>query len=140
MGITICEFGLDKYWIHYFGWKSFEGIVRCHFYVSNRHHTIKLVLHILLQAIYALYRNDNMLKLPYCIIIAGIICALFAFGIPHLSGLRIWLGFSTFFSLVYIVVTSALSLKDGIAYSNISFFLQYHFRCSFSIRSSSHFG
>lgn len=38
---------------------------------------------------------------------------MFAIGIPHLSALRVWLGFSTFFSLVYIVIAFALSLKDG---------------------------
>lgn len=53
------------------------------------------------------------MKLPYCIAIAGFVCALFAIGIPHLSALRIWLGFSTFFSLAYIIVAFVLSLKDG---------------------------
>lgn len=67
-----------------------------------------------LKAIYVLYADDGALKLPYCIVVAGFVCALFAFGIPHLSALRIWLGFSTFFSLVYIVIAFALSLKDGI--------------------------
>lgn len=67
-----------------------------------------------LKAIYVLFRDDGALKLPYCIAIAGFVCALFAFGIPHLSALRIWLGFSTFFSLVYIVIAFALSLKDGL--------------------------
>lgn len=68
-----------------------------------------------------------MLKLPYCIAIAGLVCALFAFGIPQLSSLRIWLGFSTFFSLIYLVAVSVLSLKDGIAHSIISFFFfLYH--------------
>ncbi|PKU87282.1 putative proline transporter 2 [Dendrobium catenatum] len=67
-----------------------------------------------LKAIYVLYRDDDALKLPYCVAIAGFVCALFAFGIPHLSALRIWLGFSTFFSLVFIVIASVLSLKDGL--------------------------
>ncbi|KAI0512164.1 hypothetical protein KFK09_012802 [Dendrobium nobile] len=67
-----------------------------------------------LKAIYVLYRDDGALKLPYCIAIAGVVCALFAFGIPHLSALRIWLGFSTFFSFVYIVIAFALSLRDGL--------------------------
>lgn len=66
-----------------------------------------------LQAIYVLYRDDGALKLPYCIAISGAVCALFAFGIPHLSALRIWLGFSTFFSFVYIVIAFVLSLRDG---------------------------
>ncbi|KAK8955921.1 putative proline transporter 2 [Platanthera guangdongensis] len=67
-----------------------------------------------LKAIYVLFRDDGALKLPYCIAIAGFVCALFAFGIPHLSALRVWLGFSTLFSLVYIVIAFALSLKDGL--------------------------
>ncbi|XP_024019512.1 proline transporter 2 [Morus notabilis] len=67
-----------------------------------------------LKAVYVLFRDDHLLKLPYCIAIAGVVCALFAIGIPHLSALRIWLGFSTFFSLVYIVTAFVLSLRDGI--------------------------
>ncbi|XP_020107704.1 probable proline transporter 2 isoform X2 [Ananas comosus] len=67
-----------------------------------------------LKAIYILYRNDGLLKLPYCIAISGFVCALFAFGIPHLSALRIWLGFSTFFSLIYIFTAFVLSTRDGI--------------------------
>uniref|UniRef100_A0A6V7QVK0 Amino acid transporter transmembrane domain-containing protein n=1 Tax=Ananas comosus var. bracteatus TaxID=296719 RepID=A0A6V7QVK0_ANACO len=67
-----------------------------------------------LKAIYTLYRNDGLLKLPYCITISGFVCALFAFGIPHLSALRIWLGFSTFFSLIYIFTAFVLSTRDGI--------------------------
>ncbi|KAJ0979590.1 hypothetical protein J5N97_015064 [Dioscorea zingiberensis] len=66
-----------------------------------------------LKAVYVLYRDDHVLKLPYCIAIAGVVCAMFAFGIPHLSGLRIWLGVSTFLSLIYIVVAFVLSLRDG---------------------------
>ena len=77
---------------------------------------VTLHLFAFLQAIYVLYRDDNLLKLPYCIAIAGIVCALFAFGIPHLSALRLWLGFSTSFSLVYIVAALVLSLKDGTAH------------------------
>ncbi|PKA51990.1 putative proline transporter 2 [Apostasia shenzhenica] len=67
-----------------------------------------------LKAIYVLYSDDGALKLPYCIAIAGFVCALFAFGIPHLSALRVWLGFSTFFSFVYIIIAFVLSLRDGI--------------------------
>lgn len=66
-----------------------------------------------MQAVYVLYRDDDILKLPYCITIAGFVCALFAFGIPHLSALKVWLGFSTFFSLIYIIVAFMLSLRDG---------------------------
>lgn len=67
-----------------------------------------------LKGIYVLYRDDNVLKLPYCIVIAGLVCAMFAFATPHLSALRIWLGFSTVFSLIYIIAAVVLSLKDGI--------------------------
>ncbi|XP_057475790.1 proline transporter 2-like [Actinidia eriantha] len=67
-----------------------------------------------LKAIYVLFRDDNDMKLPYFIAISGVVCAMFAIGIPHLSALRIWLGFSTFFSLVYIVIAISLSAKDGI--------------------------
>ncbi|CAK9135710.1 unnamed protein product [Ilex paraguariensis] len=67
-----------------------------------------------LKAIYVLFRDDHVMKLPYFIAIAGFACGLFAIGIPHLSALRVWLGFSTFFSLVYIVTTFVLSLRDGI--------------------------
>ncbi|KAJ3680760.1 hypothetical protein LUZ60_015249 [Juncus effusus] len=67
-----------------------------------------------LKAIYVLYRDDGVLKLPYCIIIAGVVCAIFAFGIPHLSALRIWLGVSTVLSLVYIIAAFVLSFRDGL--------------------------
>ncbi|KAK4834967.1 hypothetical protein QYF36_003264 [Acer negundo] len=67
-----------------------------------------------LKATYFLFSDDHDMKLPYFIAIAGFVCALFAIGIPHLSALRIWLGFSTFFSLVYIVIATVLSARDGI--------------------------
>ncbi|KAF7148981.1 hypothetical protein RHSIM_Rhsim03G0139000 [Rhododendron simsii] len=67
-----------------------------------------------LKAVYVLFRDDDAMKLPYFIAISGIVCAMFAIGIPHLSALRIWLGFSTLFSLVYIVIAIALSVRDGI--------------------------
>ncbi|KAF8402729.1 hypothetical protein HHK36_010818 [Tetracentron sinense] len=67
-----------------------------------------------LKAVYVLYRDDHVMRLPYFIAIAGFVCAVFACGIPHLSALRIWLGFSTFFSLVYIITAFVLSLQDGI--------------------------
>ncbi|XP_074576941.1 putative proline transporter 2 [Curcuma longa] len=67
-----------------------------------------------LKATYVLYRDDGVLKLPYCIAIAGLVCAFFAFGIPHLSALGVWLGFSTFLSFIYIIVAFVLSLRDGI--------------------------
>ncbi|XP_051143375.1 proline transporter 2-like [Andrographis paniculata] len=67
-----------------------------------------------LKAVYDLFRDDHTMKLPHFIAIAAIAFALFAISIPHLSALRIWLGFSTFFTLIYIVVGCALSLKDGV--------------------------
>lgn len=66
-----------------------------------------------MQAVYVLFRDDHVMKLPYFIAIAGFVCALFAIGIPHLSALRFWLGFSTLFSLVYIIIAFVLSVKDG---------------------------
>lgn len=67
-----------------------------------------------MKAIYTLYDSEDILKLPYCIIITGIVCSIFAFGIPHLSALRFWLGISTLLSLIYISVAILLSIKDGL--------------------------
>eukprot|EP00253_Pinus_taeda_P013920 PITA_13920 len=68
-----------------------------------------------LKAIYTLHNNEAAtLKLPYCIAITGIICSIFAFGIPHLSSLRLWLGVSTFLSCIYIIAAIGLSMRDGI--------------------------
>ncbi|KAG2391245.1 Proline transporter [Vigna angularis] len=65
-------------------------------------------------AAYVLFREDDGMKLPYFIAIAGLVCAMFAICIPHLSALGIWLGFSTVLSLVYIVIAFVLSVKEGI--------------------------
>ena len=67
-----------------------------------------------LNSLYLLVSDDGAMKLPYCIAVSGFVCALFAFGIPYLSALRVWLGFSTLFSLVYIVAACVLSLRDGV--------------------------
>ncbi|KAJ6720527.1 PROLINE TRANSPORTER 1 [Salix viminalis] len=67
-----------------------------------------------LKAVYALFSDDHVMKLPYFIALSGFVCALFAMSIPHLSSLRLWLGVSTVFSLIYIVVAFVLSVKDGI--------------------------
>ncbi|KAM0043131.1 putative amino acid transporter, transmembrane domain-containing protein [Helianthus debilis subsp. tardiflorus] len=67
-----------------------------------------------LKAVYVLFRDDNAMKLPYFIAMAGFACGVFAICIPHLSALGIWLGFSTFFSLSYMAISFALSLRDGI--------------------------
>lgn len=74
---------------------------------------ILLILCSCMQAVYVLFRDDHVMKLPYFIAIAGIACGLFAISIPHLSALRIWLAISTLFSMVYFSVAIALSLKDG---------------------------
>ncbi|KAI4299469.1 hypothetical protein L6164_032929 [Bauhinia variegata] len=66
-----------------------------------------------LKATYVLFSDDGQMKLPYCIAIAGFVCAMFAVCIPHLSALGTWLGFSTILSIIYIVVGFGLSLKDG---------------------------
>ncbi|KAG5237501.1 proline transporter [Salix suchowensis] len=67
-----------------------------------------------LKDVYALFSDDHVMKLPYFIALSGFVCALFAMSIPHLSALRLWLGVSTVFSLIYIVVAFVLSVKDGI--------------------------
>ncbi|WZY90740.1 hypothetical protein YC2023_047475 [Brassica napus] len=67
-----------------------------------------------LQAVYVLFRDDHTIKLPHCIAIAGLICAVFAIGIPHLSALGVWLAVSTILSLIYIVVAIVLSVRDGV--------------------------
>ncbi|XP_022764497.1 proline transporter 2-like [Durio zibethinus] len=67
-----------------------------------------------LKACYILFRDDNTMKLPYFIAIAGFVCALFAIATPHLSSLRVWLGCSTLLSLMYIIVACVLAAKDGI--------------------------
>lgn len=66
-----------------------------------------------LKAAYTVFRDDGVLKLPYCILIAGLVCAMFAICIPHLSALGVWLGVSTVFTFVYIVIALVLSIKDG---------------------------
>jgi len=66
-----------------------------------------------MQAAYTVFRDDGQLKLPYCIAIAGLVCAMFAICIPHLSALGIWLGVSTVFTFVYIFIALWLSIKDG---------------------------
>jgi hypothetical protein len=139
MGYAIHQSFHDQHWLYYFSWSIIEGIQK----INVRHKTVLVLTHNIyvllviyklayfvtssgflfymnLQATYVLFRDDAVLKLPYCIAIAGFVCALFAFGIPYLSALRIWLGFSTVFGLTYMVIAFVLSLRDGIIYS-ISF-------------------
>nr|BAB93109.1 betaine/proline transporter [Avicennia marina] len=66
-----------------------------------------------LKAVYLLFRDDHVMKLPHFIAIAGLACGLFAISVPHLSALRNWLAFSTLFSMIYIVGGIALAIKDG---------------------------
>ncbi|KAL0652678.1 hypothetical protein Bca4012_095369 [Brassica carinata] len=66
------------------------------------------------KAVYVLFRDDSVMKLPHFIAIAGVVCAIFAVGIPYLSALGIWLGVSTILSMIYIVVAIVLSFKDGV--------------------------
>ncbi|XP_057981743.1 proline transporter 1-like isoform X2 [Malania oleifera] len=67
-----------------------------------------------LKAVYLLFRDDDAMKLPYFTVMGGIVCLLFAISTPHLSALRIWLGVSTFLSLVYITSAVLLSFQTGI--------------------------
>lgn len=64
------------------------------------------------------FAGEEVLKLPYCITIAGFVCVLFAVGIPHLSALKIWLGVSALFTLVYTTITFGLVVKDGLESSD----------------------
>ncbi|KAK9061099.1 hypothetical protein SSX86_018279 [Deinandra increscens subsp. villosa] len=66
-----------------------------------------------LKAIYTTFRDDDAMKLPYFIAIAGFTYCLFAMCIPHLSALRVWLGVSTLLGLLYITTAVSLSLRDG---------------------------
>ncbi|CAN8317401.1 unnamed protein product [Cochlearia groenlandica] len=67
-----------------------------------------------LKAVYVLFRDDQTIKLPHCIVIMGITCVVFAIGIPNLSALGFWLAVSTILSLFYIVVAIVLSIRDGV--------------------------
>ncbi|KAK7290100.1 hypothetical protein RIF29_04280 [Crotalaria pallida] len=67
-----------------------------------------------LKAFYVLFRDDDQMKLPHFIAIAGVAGAIFAISIPHLSALGIWLGVSTVLTLIYVVIAVVLSIKDGI--------------------------
>ncbi|OIW14203.1 hypothetical protein TanjilG_21343 [Lupinus angustifolius] len=67
-----------------------------------------------LKALYFLFRDDDQMKLPYCITIAGVACGMFAISVPHLSALGIWLGVSTILTVIYVLIAVVLSIKDGI--------------------------
>ncbi|CAL9235768.1 unnamed protein product [Arabidopsis halleri] len=70
-----------------------------------------------LKAVYVLFRDDHAMKLPHFIAISGLICAVFAIGIPHLSALGIWLAVSIILSLIYIVV--AIILPSNFAFVGV---------------------
>lgn len=67
----------------------------------------------MVQAFYVLFRDDDQMKLPYFIVIAGVACGMFAICIPHLSALGVWLGVSTVLTVIYVVIAVVLSIKDG---------------------------
>ncbi|KAJ8764015.1 hypothetical protein K2173_004895 [Erythroxylum novogranatense] len=67
-----------------------------------------------LKAAYGLFRDDHVLKLPYCIAVAGFVCFMFAILVPHLSALRVWLGVSTVLTVIYTIVALVYSIKDGV--------------------------
>ncbi|KAJ8759597.1 hypothetical protein K2173_008777 [Erythroxylum novogranatense] len=67
-----------------------------------------------LKATYSLFRDDHMLKLPYCIAITGFLCFVFAILVPHLSALRVWLGVSSVLTMIFTLVAVVYSIKDGV--------------------------
>lgn len=71
-----------------------------------------------LKAVHVLYTDSHALKLPHFIAVSGLVCALFACAVPHLSALRVWLGVSAVLSLLYIVPTCTLSFRDGLKTPN----------------------
>jgi len=102
-------------WLHHTCWFSLKGtITETNRFVAKIRKLahMALLLHFV-QAVYVLFRDDSLMKLPHFIAIAGVVCAIFAIGIPHLSALGIWLGVSTILSIIYIIVAIVLSAKDG---------------------------
>ncbi|KAJ8764039.1 hypothetical protein K2173_004929 [Erythroxylum novogranatense] len=67
-----------------------------------------------IKGVYDLLNDDDALKLPYCNIMAGLVCFLFAIMVPHLSALGVWLGLSAFLSTIYVVVAIVVSISDGV--------------------------
>ncbi|KAJ7525727.1 hypothetical protein O6H91_17G063300 [Diphasiastrum complanatum] len=66
-----------------------------------------------LKSIYVSLSTSTDMKLPYWIVITGIVCFAFAFFIPQLSALRVWLGVSATLTAIYIVIVLFLSMRDG---------------------------
>ncbi|KAJ8759594.1 hypothetical protein K2173_008774 [Erythroxylum novogranatense] len=67
-----------------------------------------------IQGVYTVLADGNALKLPYCNIIAGFACFVFAIMVPHLSALANWLRLSAFLTAIYVVVTIAICIRDGV--------------------------
>ncbi|WZZ48730.1 hypothetical protein YC2023_048837 [Brassica napus] len=98
--------------LHEFGGKRHIRYRDLAGFIYDKLVTLECVL--FLQAVYVLFRDDHAMKLPHFIAIAGLFCAVFAIGVPHLSALGIWLVVSTIFSLIFIVVAVVLAVKDGV--------------------------
>ncbi|KAL2933701.1 Proline transporter 1 [Bienertia sinuspersici] len=62
--------------------------------------------------------NDTAMRLQYYIIITGVIYCIFAFVVPNLSAMRLWLGVSTFLTFGYIGVLLVVSAKDAKSVAN----------------------
>ncbi|CAK7336574.1 unnamed protein product [Dovyalis caffra] len=57
--------------------------------------------------------GQSSLRLQYFIIIAGVACFIFAFFIPTMSAMRIWLGASTIVTSLYIAILTFTAVKDA---------------------------
>ncbi|KAJ7296440.1 hypothetical protein O6H91_19G005000 [Diphasiastrum complanatum] len=66
-----------------------------------------------LKGIYVTYNDSSDLKLPHWVAITGGVCFIFAFFVPHLSALRVWLAISGILTSIYIVIVLVLSVRDG---------------------------
>ncbi|XP_021749590.1 proline transporter 1-like isoform X1 [Chenopodium quinoa] len=57
--------------------------------------------------------SETALRLQYYIIITGVVYCIFAFVVPNMSAMRVWVGASTFLTFGFIGVLLAVSAKDG---------------------------
>lgn len=57
--------------------------------------------------------SDTTMRLQYFIIITGVVYFIFAFVVPNLSAMRLWLGASTFLTFGFIGVLLVVSANDG---------------------------
>ncbi|KAJ8764105.1 hypothetical protein K2173_005010 [Erythroxylum novogranatense] len=67
-----------------------------------------------IQGVCTLFMDDKALKISYCNLIAGLTFFIFAIMVPHLSALASWLRISAFLTAIYVFVTLALCIRDGI--------------------------